>query len=129
MERTAAFWRGWINQGEFPEHPLTAALYQVDYYWIEHVTPVAVFGRSLLLEGLAAERGMWAAERVAAAHGPEAAQCIRVHGAEDPGHVDRAFAVLEGTDAAEAGVIARVLTQAGVLYVGMLDAVRRGAGA
>jgi alpha,alpha-trehalase len=21
MERTAAFWRGWINQGEFPEHP------------------------------------------------------------------------------------------------------------
>lgn len=113
---------------EFPEHPLTAALYQADYYWISHVSPLGLFGRSLLLEGMAAERCAWAAAEVSAAFGPEAASCLRVHGEEDPGHVEAALAALEQVTETEAAVIATALTQAAVLYRGMLDAVRTGAG-
>lgn len=113
---------------EFPEDPLTAAFWQVDYYRIEHETPLALFGRSLLLEGAAAERGSLTAEVVAEAHGEKSASFVRVHGEEDPGHVERAFATLEGVEEAEAAVIAAALTQSGVLYLGMLDSIRRRAG-
>jgi pyrroloquinoline quinone (PQQ) biosynthesis protein C len=113
---------------DFPEDPLTAAFWQVDYYRVEHQTPLALFGRSLLLEGAAAERGSLMAEVVADAHGEKAASFLRVHGQEDPGHVERAFATLEGVEEAEATVIAAALTQSGVLYRGMLDNIRRRAG-
>lgn len=113
---------------EFPEHPLTAAFYQVDYYRIEHQTPLALFGRSLLLEGAAAGGGSRIADVVAEAFGEKAATCARLHGEEDPGHVENAFSVLEGVNEEEEAVIAATLTQSAVLYLGMMDAIRREAG-
>jgi heme oxygenase-like protein len=113
---------------EFPEHPLTAAFYQVDYYRIEHETPLALFGRSLLLEGAAAAGASRIADRVAEAHGEKTATCVRLHGEEDPGHIDQAFATLEGVHEEEETLIAATLTQSAVIYLGMMDAIRREAG-
>jgi pyrroloquinoline quinone (PQQ) biosynthesis protein C len=113
---------------EFPEHPLTAAFYQVDYYRIEHETPLALFGRSLLLEGAAAAGADRLADQVAEAFGEKTATFLRLHGREDPSHVDNAFRALEGVGQEEEAVIAAALTQSGVIYLAMMDAIRRECG-
>jgi hypothetical protein len=113
---------------EFSEHPLTAAFYQVDYYRIEHQTPLALFGRALLLEGAAAAGACKWADVVADEFGEKAAACLRVHGQEDPGHVDKAFSALEGVNEEEEAIVAATLVQSAVLYLGMMDAIRSEAG-
>jgi pyrroloquinoline quinone (PQQ) biosynthesis protein C len=113
---------------EFPEHPLTAAFYQVDYYRIEHETPLALFGRSLLLEGAAAASANGAADLVAEAFGEKTASFLRLHGQEDPGHVDQAFTALQGVNEEEEAVIAAALTQSAVIYLAMLEAIPREGG-
>jgi pyrroloquinoline quinone (PQQ) biosynthesis protein C len=113
---------------EFPEHPLTAAFYQVDYYRIEHETPLALFGRSLLLEGAAAAQASRTADVVSEAFGEKTATFLRLHGREDPGHVEQAFSALEGVSEQEEAVIAAALTQSAVILLAMVDAIRGGAG-
>jgi hypothetical protein len=49
-------------------------------------------------------------------------------GEEDPGHIDQAFATLEGVGEEEETLIAATLTQSAVIYLGMMDAIRREAG-
>ncbi len=113
---------------EFPERPQTSALYQVVYYRVEHQTPFALFGYSLLLEGAAAEGGTDLADLVGDAHGEDSASFLRVHGEADPGHVERGFTSLEGIGAAESRVIAATLIQTGTLYAAVLNAIAAAVG-
>jgi pyrroloquinoline quinone (PQQ) biosynthesis protein C len=114
--------------GAFPEQPLTSAFYQVVYHRIEHQTPFALFGYSLLLEGAAAERGGQRAREVTEAFGASAASFLRVHGDADPGHVERGFAAVERVSESEARVIAATINQTATIGVAMLGAILEDAG-
>ncbi|QDK46703.1 hypothetical protein DOM22_16855 [Bdellovibrio sp. ZAP7] len=76
---------------EWPEMPGTCALYQTQYYYIEHESPMAFFGYILGLEALAAYFGDHINARVEKAWGPKAAHFVRVHAEEDVGHTDEAL--------------------------------------
>lgn len=79
---------------QFPEFPSTRAFYQTQYYCIEHVSPWGFMGWILMLEGLALRRGGWLFDEIARHHGEKAASFLRVHAAEDVGHVAEAEKVM-----------------------------------
>ncbi len=76
---------------DWPEMPGTCALYQTQYYYIEHESPMAFFGYILGLEALAAYFGNDINARVEKAWGKKAAHFVRVHAEEDVGHTDEAL--------------------------------------
>lgn len=77
---------------EWPERPGTCALYQSQYYYVEHASPMAFFGYILGLEALAAHFGAEITQRLESAYGPKASCFMRVHSEEDVGHVAEALA-------------------------------------
>jgi hypothetical protein len=79
----------------FPERPLTAAMYESQYFRAEHVAPTAIFGYILALEGLAVTYGPHIYEAVARYHGDRASSFVKLHANEDPGHLESAFAELD----------------------------------
>jgi|GEM_PF-3169724 len=72
---------------EFPELPITKALYQSQYFRVEHVLATSIFGYIIALEGLAVTYGDWIHEQVCAAHGEPAATFVRLHAHEDVDHM------------------------------------------
>jgi thiaminase len=79
---------------QFPELPPTQALYQSQYYRVEHQAPTALFGYIFMLEGLSVAHGAWIHERVTQAHGKEAATFVKLHANEDEDHLEKAFDVV-----------------------------------
>lgn len=90
---------------QFPELPVTQALYQSQYYRVEHQNPMAIFGYIFALEGLAAAHGAWIYEAVCKAHGKEAATFVKLHANEDEGHLEKAFDVVNQLSAPEHALI------------------------
>lgn len=90
---------------EFPELPVTQALYQSQYYRVEHTSPTAIFGYIFALEGLAVAHGAWIYEAVCKAHGKEAAAFVKLHANEDEGHLEKAFDVVNQLSEAEHAMI------------------------
>jgi hypothetical protein len=90
---------------ETPEFPSTSSLYQVQYYWIEHVNPLAFFGYIMCLEGQAAACGPEGYGRTLPAYGPKGTHFLRVHATEDVDHTAKARALLETFDEATHKVI------------------------
>jgi len=80
---------------EIPELASTAGFYQSQFYWIQHRHPLSFFGYIITLEGLALEYGTEACRRAASAHGPKAANFLKVHAEEDKDHTEKAFQQLE----------------------------------
>lgn len=110
---------------EFPEQANTAAFYQTQYYYIERVSPYALLGYILILEGLSAKYGPECYERTRAAHGKEATMFWKVHAEEDPGHIDQALAVIQKLDGDALGAILRNLQDSRVRYGELLDNAAR----
>lgn len=81
---------GYQKDHFFPEFPGTAALYQTQYYWMEHQNPLAFFGYIFALECLASNLGPLMLER-SQAHGPKGTHFLRVHVEEDSDHVEKAL--------------------------------------
>jgi hypothetical protein len=79
---------------DFPELPSTKAFYEPQYYRIEHVSPLAMFGYILALEGSAVAYGPFAYQVARKAHGEAPTAFLRVHSDEDPGHLETAFAMI-----------------------------------
>lgn len=75
-----------------PEFSSTRALYQTQYYWIEHVNPVSFLGYILILEGIAVRCGPKKVEEIRKFSGRS---FVQLHAEEDLEHFDRAVAQLD----------------------------------
>lgn len=75
---------------DFPELFSTASLYQTQYFWIEHDSPMSFFGYVLALEYLSVKFAPTLNKKIEEIHGKKAASFLRVHGEEDVGHVEKA---------------------------------------
>lgn len=106
---------------DIPELPETSSLYQIQYYWIEHVNPAAFFGYLLCLEGLAVRVGKPIYQRVSQAHGKNAGTFLKVHVEEDESHLSEAFEYVNQFSAIEVECVMQNLSQSASLYKRMLE--------
>ena len=95
-------------------------LFQNQYYWIQNVNPIAVYGYFLYLEGLAVTAGPDIFARVKTAHPEKSTRYLKVHVEEDIGHVDGHYAFIDKLSQAEQNWIHQNLVQTSYLYRNML---------
>jgi hypothetical protein len=107
---------------DLSELPTTAALYETQYYRVEHISATSIFGYILALEGVSVIHGPHIYEIVAKRHG-EASSFVKLHAEDDPGHLDAAFDAIGGLTAEERTLIERNLSFTCQLYLGFLRAI------
>lgn len=92
-----------------PEFPSTRAFYQTQYYLIEHVSPWRFWGYILMLEGLAVTAGPWLLDELTRHHGENASSFVKVHVAQDVGHLAKAEKALRAVpDHERPGVLVQI---------------------
>lgn len=79
---------------EFPELPLTAQLYQSQYYFATYKHPLSIMGGILYMEGLSLKIGPEILKVCKEAHGESACQFVIEHAEADQEHLREAFQVL-----------------------------------
>lgn len=89
----------------YSEHPLACLLYQSQYYMIDYVNPMALFGSILFLEGMSISVGPEIGERIEKIYGKDATNFIRVHVHDDQDHIEKAYKALEQMDSKELSAI------------------------
>lgn len=94
---------------DYQELLSTMGIYQIQYYWVQHVDPIALFGYVLLLEGLAVEVGGEVYKRAKQAFGESACNFIRIHVAADEDHLPKAFKALENCPPEQLEIIEKAL--------------------
>jgi hypothetical protein len=100
--------------------PVTIAFAQCLYYQIAHVSPFALFGRVLPLEGVSARESAGARARVVAAHGEGVDAFLAAHGSADPAHVAEAFAALANVGSPHDEIIVAGMRLTSALYRSIL---------
>jgi thiaminase len=105
-----------------PELAQTQAFYQSQYYWIEHVNPLAFFGYILCLEAFATS-GSLLYPKVVKKFGEKAAGFMGVHANEDVGHVESALNFLEKLDPQDHEDIHRNFLLSCQLYLDIYHAI------
>lgn len=111
---------------EFRPLPVTDAFWQAVYFQIDHLTPWAIFGRVIPLEGMAAYLGAACVKAVESAHGRGTATFLGAHADADPGHLERAFGVVARVTPEEGRVICDGMRMTFALYQLILDGILRG---
>ncbi len=76
---------------DFTEMASSASMYQIQYYWIQHVNPTSFFGYVLSLEKLGASIGSKLYEMTSSAHTTRACSFLKVHSDADVEHVEKAM--------------------------------------
>lgn len=104
------------NIEQFEELPETAAFYQTQYYWIERVNPISLYGYILCLEGFATQGAVPFYETVCAIYGKKAGTFLKVHTCEDVGHLEKALSFLESVNIEEKHIIEKNLKLSCTLY-------------
>jgi thiaminase len=105
----------------YSEFPSTRAFYQTQYYMIEHVSPWSFWGYILMLEGLALTKGNWLLREVTQHHGEDAGAFIRVHAAEDIGHMAEAEKALKSIPDEERPLVIEQIANSCFYYRAMLQ--------
>jgi hypothetical protein len=113
-----------FSLASIPELPLTAALYETQYFRAEHVGPTAIFGYILALEGVGVVYGSYVFETVKKHHGEAPCSFVKLHADEDPGHLDAAFAAVATLTEEEQRVIRDNFRFTCRLYPALLEAIR-----
>ncbi len=83
-----------INQKELKVFSSTKAFFQMQIYWIEHVSPMSFFGYILMLEGLAISHAPTVIERLNKSFGPKPLSFLKVHAEEDEDHLEKALGLV-----------------------------------
>jgi hypothetical protein len=83
-----------MTLSDFPELATTQALYESQYFRVEHKHPLCLFGYILTLEGVTVLHGPWLYEKTRAAHGDDATGFLRLHAKEDADHLGEGFAMI-----------------------------------
>lgn len=110
-----------LSLDQYPEFPSTRAFYQTQYYMIEHVSPWAFWGYILMLEGLALTKGPWLYNEIQHHHGDKAASFVRVHAAEDVGHMAEAEKALQSLPDQERPIVVDQIANSRFFYCAMLQ--------
>jgi hypothetical protein len=115
-----------------PERSSTRFFYEAQYYKIEHVHPIALFGYILPLEAIGPACGKLVVERVSAAHGRHGRKVIaflELHVEDDVDHLAKALEALAAIGPEQREVVLQNLEQSTDGYLGILRDVghRRGA--
>lgn len=110
---------------DYPELVQTQALYQTQYYWIQNIHPISVYGYFLYLEGLAVEHGRYILDRVQSAYGDKGSKFLKLHVNEDVAHVSEHFKHLEAVTTEQFSMIEKNLIACSGLYENMLDGIVR----
>lgn len=101
---------------EFEEFLETSAFYQTQYYFIDHVHPIAHLGFATFLEGLAAQFGEEIADKLEGAFGKKANRFIAIHAVEDQDHFEKGCQQLEKVSGKARPFIIQNLNQTADLY-------------
>jgi thiaminase len=110
-----------LSMAQFPEFPSTRAFYQTQYYMIEHVSPWSFWGYILMLEGLALTKGAWMFSEIQQHHGDPAGSFIKVHAAEDVGHMAEAEKALQSLPDRERPLVIEQIASSCFHYCTMLQ--------
>jgi hypothetical protein len=105
---------------DFPELASTQALYQTQYYWIEHKSPMSFLGYITLLEGLSIYCGEIALKKAQALKG---LSFLKLHAEEDSSHLDKAFKMIESLPSDEQERIIANFELSAHLYIQMINQV------
>lgn len=105
----------------YHEFPSTRAFYQTQYYMIEHVSPWSFWGYILMLEGLALTKGSWLFNEIKRYHGERAGSFVKVHAAEDIGHMAEAEKALKSLPTEEYPGVIEQIANSSFYYRAMLD--------
>lgn len=105
---------------DFPCLYQSAAMFQIQYYWIQHRNPVSFFGYTLALECMAKEFGEAVYRRAFASHGTHACKFLKVHAQDDIEHTEKAFEQLAKLKSEEIQLVVQNLELSTRLYRGML---------
>jgi hypothetical protein len=111
---------------DLPERSSTRFFYEAQYYKIEHVHPIALFGYILPLEALGPVSGKHVIVRVSAAHGGKVIAFLKLHTEEDVDHLAKALEVLEAIPPEQREVVLQNLEQSTDGYLGILRDVGAG---
>lgn len=98
-------------------------LFQNQYYWIQNVNPISVYGYFLFLEGISVHFGPQIYARLKAAHPEKASRYLKVHVDVDGDHVDGHFKIINKLPEAEQKLIQENLVLTSFLYRSMLDQI------
>ncbi|MBY0316442.1 MAG: hypothetical protein K2Q26_13020 [Bdellovibrionales bacterium] len=99
------------------------------YYWISPAaSPIGLFGWVLALEGVAVNFGEWIYNEVKATHGPKSANFLKVHSAEDPDHLDKAFSSIKLLDSNDLNLVAMSTVSYCRQYGRVLERIKSDAG-
>jgi pyrroloquinoline quinone (PQQ) biosynthesis protein C len=108
---------------DLPELASTAALYQTQYFQIEYVSPLTLFGYILALEGVAVIHGPSVYQRVHKAHGSAAGAFLKLHAEEDPDHLEKALEVVRSIPERDQAAVRQNLRFSCQHYRAFLEAV------
>ena len=105
---------------DFPELYQSAAMYQIQYYWIQLRGPTSFFGYTLALECLAEAFGPQCYKAVVEAHGPQAGKFWKLHSEADLEHTEVAFGHVEKLTPEEQQLVKENLQLSSEIYRAML---------
>jgi hypothetical protein len=108
---------------DFPCLYHSAAMYQVQYYWIQHRGAAAFFGYTLALECLAREVGDSLYRLVVSAHGASCTKFVKLHASDDVEHSEKALLQVAKLPARDLESVRENLSISSGLYRGMLVGV------
>ena len=110
---------------EMPELASTRALYEAQYFKIEHIDPFALLGYVLPLEVMSAKHGPAAHVRAQRTWGSRACTFLKVHVEEDVDHVEKAVAATENLSPEQKQMLAGCFEQTAFSYCAMLRDIRQ----
>jgi hypothetical protein len=103
-----------------PERSATRFFYEPQYYKIEHVHPIALFGYILPLEAIGPLSGARVIERITSVHGTRCVSFLKLHAADDVDHLAKALEVLAALPPDQRDVVVQNLDQSTDAFVGLL---------
>ncbi|MBX3039604.1 MAG: iron-containing redox enzyme family protein [Bdellovibrionaceae bacterium] len=106
----------------------TAALYRTQYYWIQNVNPMSVYGYFLFLEGIAVEHGPGIVEQTRKGNPEKSLKFIKVHVEEDVDHMGEHFKMLADVTPEETEMIIENMRQTSDYYIALLKDVAEKSG-
>lgn len=110
---------------EFSELSETRMFYESQFYKIEHVDPLSFMGYVLLLESLAVQECPAVTKTVSEVHGKKCASFVKLHGEEDPDHVDKAMAMLNELPQERLARVFQNLKQTADGFINILNAIEQ----
>jgi pyrroloquinoline quinone (PQQ) biosynthesis protein C len=105
---------------DFPKVYPSQAMFQVQYYWVQHVNPVSFFGYTYALEMLAVKFGAEVFGRVLKAHGEKSVKFLKLHSEDDVDHMATADKLISKLTPEETKFAMENMTLSSQLYRQML---------